>query len=300
MPVASNDLLKTIPTCFATCSIGYDDSRHSLPAKLEAISSAGFSAIELSFPDLLSFARWYLNRDVPDTDYDALCVTGTKVAELCAQKGLQILMLQPFGKFEGWSKKSAERENAFKRARGWIRIMKAVGTDMLQVRTRSSDAEHLDACRIVSDLQESADILAPLTFDVWNIVCAFDRSNIGLCLDTFQTTGSEFVDPGSGSGFVEGSFLQEFQHSLDELARTVPEDKIYLLQVSDAYKLRIPLETDASGQKPRAQWSTTFRPVPFEGYLPVVDVTVAVLKTGFRGWFSMEVFDSGWDGKGKE
>ena len=36
-----------------------------------------------------------------------------------------------------------------------------------------------------------------------------------------------------------------------------------------------------------------------EGYLPVVEVTAAVLKTGFRGWFSMEVFDSGPDGEGK-
>ncbi|KAI7525972.1 hypothetical protein KC317_g21154, partial [Hortaea werneckii] len=33
---------------------------------------------------------------------------------------------------------------------------------------------------------------------------------------------------------------------------------------------------------------------------PTTDFARAVLKTGFRGWFSYEVFDSGPDGKGKE
>lgn len=41
--------------------------------------------------------------------------------------------------------------------------------------------------------------------------------------------------------------------------------------------------------------------MPFDGgYLPVVEVTRAVLGTGFRGWFSIEIFDSGPDGKGKD
>ena len=32
----------------------------------------------------------------------------------------------------GWPEGSKEREDAFSRAKGWIEIMKAVGTDMLQ------------------------------------------------------------------------------------------------------------------------------------------------------------------------
>ena len=46
--------------------------------------------------------------------------------------------------------------------------------------------------------------------------------------------------------------------------------------------------------------SSAYRPLPFQGYLPCVDFTRAVLKTGFRGWFSYEVFDQGPDGKGKD
>jgi len=90
---------------------------------------------------------------------------------------------------------------------------------------------------------------------------------------------------------------------MDDLSTTIPSDKIYLLQISDAYKpkQRIKNEADESGLRPRGQWSHDFRPLPFDGgYLPVVEVAKAVLKTGFRGWFSYEVFDGGPDGKGKD
>jgi sugar phosphate isomerase/epimerase len=54
----------------------------------------------------------------------------------------------------------------------------------------------------------------------------------------------------------------------------------------------LPPEPDESGLKPRGRWSHDYRPLPFHGgYLPVVDVTRAVLDTGLRGWFSVEIFD---------
>ena len=125
-----------IPFCYATCSIDTDPPS-PLPAKLSAISAAGFQAIELSFPDLLSFAQQHLDRPKSDdslaTDYDALCEAGKEVRKLCENEKLKILVLQPFANFEGWEKGSAESEDAWSRARGWVRIMEAVGTDMLQV-----------------------------------------------------------------------------------------------------------------------------------------------------------------------
>lgn len=89
---------------------------------------------------------------------------------------------------------------------------------------------------------------------------------------------------------------------MDELSKTVPGTKIYLLQISDAYKPPTPFEDVVkNGLRPRGQWSHDFRPMPYDGgYLPVEDVTRAVLKTGFRGYFSMEIFDSGPGGKGKD
>lgn len=54
----------------------------------------------------------------------------------------------------------------------------------------------------------------------------------------------------------------------------------------------IPDKPDASGLKPRVQWSHEYRPILYDGgYLPIEDFARAVLKTGFRGWLSMEVFD---------
>ena len=144
---------------------------------------------------------------------------------------------------------------------------------------------------------------------MWEIVKAVDRPNVGLCLDTFQTAGSEWADPTTSSGLIEGhtggkeGLERDFKASLEELAETVPKEKIFFLQISDAYKLDEPLskEEDESGLRPRGRWSHDYRPMTFDGgYLPVVDVTKAVLQTGFRGWFSVEIFDGGKDGKGKK
>lgn len=93
--------LNSIPTCYATVSIGFNHP-HSLVDKLEAISSAGFDAIELGFPDLLGFSKEFLGRDVQEDDYDSLCEAGEEVQRLCKVKKLKILVLQPFFNFEGW------------------------------------------------------------------------------------------------------------------------------------------------------------------------------------------------------
>jgi len=132
-------------------------------------------------------------------------------------------------------------------------------------------------------------------------VKAVDRPNVGLCLDTFQTAGGEWADPTTKSGMLEGEGGREamekrFRESLRDLSATIPAEKIYILQISDAYKPPQPLtpDPDESGLPPRGRWSMNLRPMPFDGgYLPVVEVARAVLQTGFRGWFSMEVFDGG-------
>ena len=139
---------------------------------------------------------------------------------------------------------------------------------------------------------------APDWRDVWDIVKKADRPSIGLCLDTFQSAGGDWADTRTGSGLVEGiskeNVERRWKQSCQELSATIPGDKIYLLQISDAYKMDPPIsdKTDESGLRPRGQWSKAYRPLPYDGgYLPVADFTKAVLGTGFRGWLSMEVFD---------
>ena len=137
--------LTTIPTSFATVSIGCKDE-HTLPKKLDAIAGAGFTAIELGMPDVLTFAEQHLNRKIGPYDFDDLVKVARKIKELCAEKKLNILMLQPFSNFEGWKEESEERKDAFRRAGGWVRIMEAAGTDMLQVSIRRLFATLRERC----------------------------------------------------------------------------------------------------------------------------------------------------------
>ncbi|KAJ5494272.1 hypothetical protein N7463_010359 [Penicillium fimorum] len=315
--------VQTIPLAYASCSIG--SSSDTLPRKLEAISKAGFTSIELSFPDILEYGEHLQSKPISPDSFSELVNVSNTIRDLCEANSLTIMMLQPFANFEGWPRGTMERQNAFSRARGWIEIMKVLGTDMLQVGATDTPSDKISTTReaAVSDLRELADMLAKHNFrlayenwcwsthapgwkDVWEIVSAVDRPNIGLCLDTFQIAGSEWADPTTESGVIEevpyAALRKNFAASMDELAHTVPPEKIYLLQISDAYRVSPPLTTEPiEGLRPRGHWSHDYRPMPYDGgYLPIEDVAKAVLKTGFRGWFSMEIFDSGPEGTGKK
>jgi sugar phosphate isomerase/epimerase len=284
--VSQNSGLARHPVAFASCSIGLP--RHTLHQKIEALRDAGFDGIELSFPDLQAYASRHFGREIAEDDYSSLCEAAKAVATMCAGHGLKILVLQPFSNFEGWPEGSQQRRDAFARAEAWIDIMEAAGTDMLQVGSSDSPDMSQDIELIAADLARLADMLASRGFrlayenwcwatrapawkDVWAIVKKANRPNIGLCLDTFQTAGGEWGDPTTQSGRIEagGATSEEvsraYAASLAELARTVPADKIYFLQISDAYHLDPPLDATVSpdsGLKPRGQWSHEHRPLP--------------------------------------
>jgi sugar phosphate isomerase/epimerase len=126
--------LQQIPLSYASCSIGCGPS-DTLPRRLEAISRAGFEAIELSFPDILDYGEHMLGHPIQPNDYNELTSVAREIRTLCKANGLSVVMLQPFANFEGWPKDSPERKDVFERAAGWIEIMKVVGTDILQVHT---------------------------------------------------------------------------------------------------------------------------------------------------------------------
>lgn len=265
---------------------------------------------------------------VAEDDWSTLREAAKSAAHLCSTHGLQVLVLQPFANFEGWPRDSPERKAVFAKARGWLSIMEASECSMLQVGSTDSPTAAGDRRQIAADLAELADLLkpkgfriayenwcwathAPLWKDVWEIVRLADRENIGLCLDTFQSAGGEWGDPTTKSGKLEGedgsvdepALQKSWQDSLHELAATVPADKIYFLQISDAYHVQPPLvprpePNDDTGLRPRGRWSHDHRPLPYDGgYLPIADFTGAVLRTGFRGWLSVEVFDGQFEKK---
>jgi sugar phosphate isomerase/epimerase len=124
--------VQAIPLSYASCSIGCGSS-DTLPRKLEAISKAGFTAIELSFPDILEYAALLQGHPISSDNFSELVIVADGIRKLCDANSLAVMMLQPFANFEGWPKGSTEREDAFTRARGWIEIMKVLGTDLMQV-----------------------------------------------------------------------------------------------------------------------------------------------------------------------
>jgi sugar phosphate isomerase/epimerase len=156
--------LDKISISFATVSVGTPSD--PLPSKLHALSSAGFTAIELGFPDLLSFASTLLSQEFHEVDHENLCVADAEIKKLYAEQNLSIMMLQPFSNFEGWPKGSNQRDDAFKRARGWIRIMQTGGTDMLQVGSSDSPKNKISMDKevLAGDLRKLADMLAEHNF----------------------------------------------------------------------------------------------------------------------------------------
>ncbi|KFY48098.1 hypothetical protein V495_01615 [Pseudogymnoascus sp. VKM F-4514 (FW-929)] len=313
--------LSSIPFSIATVSVGYSST--PLHSKLYAIAQAGFTGIELAFEDLVSFANIHLLRDVDEDDYDSLYEAAIEIHNLCVAQKLEIVILQPFSNFEGWPEHSDERMAAFKKARGWIKIMKGLETNMLQVGSNDAPIPPLSRSRAdaVRDLKGLADMLAEEGFklayeprcwatvsstwkDGWEVVKAVDRTNCGLCLDTFQITASEYADPttanGLHGGISPGELGKNFGDSLYEMATTVPAEKVYLLQISDAWRPKVPLsaEMDVKGVKLKKWWSSNYRPLPFDGgYFPVIELARKVLDTGARSWWSIEAFDGGRDGK---
>ncbi|GAA6027197.1 hypothetical protein JCM8097_002475 [Rhodosporidiobolus ruineniae] len=306
--------LSTIPLCFASCSLG--SAEDDLPTRLQHLSVAGFDLIELSFPDLQAFASKLAGREVGEKDWDELCAAGGEVKKVCEDLGLEVFILQPFGKYEGWKEGSEEKREAWERVEGWVRIMKSVGVELLQVGSSDAEGPKWDGRRevVVKDLQALCDRLAqegfrmayenwcwsshaPTSQDVYEIVQAVDRDNIGCNFDTFQQAGAIWADPTKEDGLSNAPDRDaRWQKSLEQLSQ-VPASKIAFLQISDAYRPSPPLEDKTiEALRPRGRWSHDYRPFPYVegGYLGerVEEVTRAVLKTGFRGTLSMEVFDA--------
>ncbi len=123
-----------IPISISTCSIGPTYGRN-LRRKLEAAQSAGFDAVEIAMPDLLTYGSYLKKSTLDPSDYNAIIEIASIVKTLTREVGIRVLMLKPFLNFEGWrpGSQDSEREGAFARARGWLKVMEYLGTDMLQV-----------------------------------------------------------------------------------------------------------------------------------------------------------------------
>lgn len=240
-------------TSIATVSISGE-----FPEKLAAIAAAGFDGVEIFENDFLAF-------DGSPAD----------VGRMVRDHGLEITLFQPFRDFEGMPEPL--RSRTFDRAERKFDIMQQLGTDLVLVCSNVSPASLGGIDRAAADFHELGERAAKRGLrvgyealawgrhindhrDAWEIVRRADHPNIGLILDSFHTL-SRKIDVGS--------------------IRSIPKDKIFIVQMADAPLIEMDL----------LYWSRHFRNMPGEGDLPVREFTEAVAATGYNGYLSLEIFN---------
>ncbi|KAH8922986.1 4-hydroxyphenylpyruvate dioxygenase [Atractiella rhizophila] len=299
----------------ASLSLG-DCHSHSLQAKIQAASSAGFSSIELFDNDWFAFLKSYAHSKGQDEDEDSTAIAAAQeVGSLVKQAGLKISCLQPLRDFEGWMD-SEKKKDAYERARKFYILLPHLGTDLLLVPSNTSPANvlHSSPQEAVKDLTWLADRLAELQppcrlayeglswgtrvstwKQTWDVIRMTNRDNVGICLDSFNSLAREWADPYSISGKQEKAD-ESLRASLRELSRTIPKEKIFIYQVADAKLMSPPLlPPEDPSIPPLRPWSRSHRLFPLEtdlgAYLPVIEFSKVVKETGYDGDWSLEVFN---------
>lgn len=128
----------------------------------------------------------------------------------------------------------------------------------------------------------------------WEIVQAVDLENVGICLDSFNTLAREWADP-TLEGGIQPNATKNLKKSMKRLSTEVVGQKIFLLQIGDGARLKEPIEKGTVERPALMTWSRSSRLFPMEfdlgAYLPVKDFILAVLRAGYEGYWSVEVFN---------
>lgn len=295
-----------------TVSLGRSAAGHSLPHKLSAASRHGFQGIDLFYEDLQDFAEQQYGSSSQENEQRA----AQDVSVLCQVLKLEIICLQPFLHFGGRLDRE-EHHRDLARLQHWIELCSTLKTDLIIFPTSFLPKESLstDPSTIVSDMVDAAELgwraSPPIRFAVeslcwgtnmdtweatWDLVQCVNRSNFGICLDTFNIAGRIFADPTRPDGCASDA-AQMLQLSLQKMVSTVDCTKVFLVQTADAEKLSLPLDIShqfyQQDQPPRMSWSRNARLFYGEGgYLPVRAIHDAIVHgVGYKGWMSFEVFN---------
>jgi len=240
-------------TSIATVTVSGD-----LGQKLAAIATAGFDGVEIFENDLLVFDK-----------------SPAEVGRIVRDHGLEISLFQPFRDFEGMPE--PYRTRTFDRAERKFDVMQELGAELVLVCSDVSPIALGGIDRAADDFHELGERAARRGLrvgyealawgrhindhrDAWEIVRRADHSNVGLILDSFHTLARR-IDINS--------------------IRSIPKDRIFLVQLADAPLIDMDL----------LYWSRHYRNMPGEGDLPVTEFTRAVAATGYDGYLSLEIFN---------
>jgi len=229
----------------------------TLEEKLRVIAAANFDAVEIFENDLLAFDR-------PPRD----------VAMLCKELGLSICAFQPFRDFEGMPE--PQRARNFVRAERKFDLMQELGTDLLLVCSNVSPASQGGIDRAAADFRELGERAKSRGLrvgfealawgrhvsdyrDAWEIVRRADHTNVGVVLDSFH-----ILAPGFPLSAI----------------RSIPGDRIFLVQLADAPRLELDV----------LSWSRHHRSFPGQGDLPVGDFMDALAGVQHIAFTSNDIF----------
>ncbi|MFC3443244.1 bifunctional sugar phosphate isomerase/epimerase/4-hydroxyphenylpyruvate dioxygenase family protein [Sphingobium rhizovicinum] len=236
----------------------------TLEEKLRAAAAAGFDGVEIFENDLI-----------------ASPLSPREVRAMMDDLGLGCMLYQPFRDFEGMP--GAMRQRALDRAEAKFDLMGDLGADRILVCSNCSPHALGERNRIVADLQELGERAGKRSIivgyealawgrhvfdhrDAWAIVEAVDHPHIGIILDSFHSLSRGIPS---------------------ESIQAIPGDKIAFVQLADAPRLEMDL----------LYWSRHFRNFPGQGGLPVADYVAEIIRTGYDGPLSLEIFNDrfrGW------
>jgi len=229
----------------------------TLDEKLQAIARAEFKAVEIFENDLLSYNG-----------------TPAEVRRMADDLGLKIAVYQPFRDFEGMPE--PRRSKVFSRAERKFDTMAELGCDLLMVCSNVAPDSLGGIDRAAADFHDLGERAATRGMrvayealawgqhvsdyrDAWEIVRRAGHPAVGFVLDSFHV-------------LVRGTELRTI--------RSIPRDRIFLVQMADAPKL----------QMDYLSWSRHYRSFPGQGELPIGDFMDALAATGFDGLMSLEIF----------
>ncbi|MGW3284236.1 bifunctional sugar phosphate isomerase/epimerase/4-hydroxyphenylpyruvate dioxygenase family protein [Streptomyces sp. NPDC001002] len=240
-------------TCIATVSLS-----GSLTEKLAAASRAGFDGVEIFENDLL-----------------ASPLTPEEIRGRCSDLGLSIDLYQPMRDIEAVPAEEFARN--LRRARHKFEVMRRLGADTVLVCSSVSPLAVDDDALAAEQLRQLADLAQDFgvrvayealawgrhvnTYDhAWQVVEAADHPALGTCLDSFH-----ILSRGSDPKGIED----------------IPGEKIFFLQLADAPLLAMDV----------LQWSRHYRCFPGQGGFDVAGLVGHVLRAGYSGPLSLEVFN---------
>ncbi|MFJ1968389.1 bifunctional sugar phosphate isomerase/epimerase/4-hydroxyphenylpyruvate dioxygenase family protein [Streptomyces sp. NPDC087903] len=230
----------------------------SLTEKLTAASRAGFDGVEIFENDLL-----------------ASPLGPEEIRARCADLGLRVDLYQPMRDIEAVP--APEFARNLRRARHKFELMRRLGADTVLVCSSVSPLAEDDDALAAEQLSRLADLAQDHGIRVayealawgrhvstyehaWHIVETADHPALGTCLDSFHIL--------SRGGDPKG-------------IEDIPGEKIFFLQLADAPLLAMDV----------LQWSRHYRCFPGQGGFDVAGLVRHVLRTGYDGPLSLEVFN---------